>query len=158
MGAYKRRYSSFQVHVGVLDKKFEGWMPCICAILGTITKKIAKKVLFEIFCEKLGNYIRSKVTSLADIVCVLMNMKYTIKYFERNHKPKSNSVYYLKGPINSEIQQQWVNNYVGKEAGLRINLDKIYGIVWGQFPHGIKTIICNNKYMKRSRVCLTVSG
>ena len=55
---------------------------------------------------------------------------------------------YLKDPINAAIQQHRVNNCVNKDSGSIKNLDKMYGLVWGQCSHGIKSIIHNKKYFK----------
>ena len=42
---------------------FKGEQPGIGAVLGTRTKNISKKVPFDIFFEKLGNYILREVTN-----------------------------------------------------------------------------------------------
>ena len=71
-----------------------------------------------------------------------------IKYFESKQNTKSMGVDDIKYPINATIHKQQVNNYVNREAGLRITLDKIYGFVWGQCSHGIKSIISNKRDFK----------
>ena len=75
-------------------------------------------------------------------------MRYPIKYFENKKNPKLMSADDLKDYINAAIQQQRVNKYINIEAGLRINLENIHGLVWGQCSHGIKSIVCNNKYFE----------
>ena len=57
-------------------------------------------------------------------------------------------VYDPEDPINVAIRQQRVNNYVNRKLGVRINLDNIYGLVWGKFSHSIKSIIWNNEYFE----------
>ena len=84
---------------------------------------------FDIFSEKLGNYIIREVTNASDLVCVVRDMKYPIKYFENNQNLNSMSVDDRKDPINVAIQQQFVNNYVNRDSGLRRNHENIYGIV-----------------------------
>ena len=75
-------------------------------MLGTRTKKIVKKVPFEIFSEKLGKYIIREVTNVSDIVCVVRNMKYPIKYSENNQNLNSMIIGNLKDPINVAIQKK----------------------------------------------------
>ena len=72
-------------------------------------------------------------------------MRDTIKTFEKKQKLKLMSADDQKDTINSEIQQQIVNNYFNREAILRSNLNNIYGLVWNQFYHGIKSIFCNKE-------------
>ena len=44
----------------------------------TITKKIEKKVPFDMYHENFGNYIIREVTNTSDIVCVVGDIKYPI--------------------------------------------------------------------------------
>ena len=57
-------------------------------MLGTITNKTANKVPFEMLCEKLGNYISRKVFNTSDVVRVVRDIKYPIKYLWNNQEPK----------------------------------------------------------------------
>ena len=125
-----------------------GEHPGIYAVLKKITDNIVKKLWFNIFCEKLGNYILREVTNTSDLLCVVRYIKYPIKYFENKQNPKSIIIDYLNYAINVETYRQRVKNYVNIEAGLRSNFDKMYSLVWGQFSHGINTIIRNNEDLK----------
>ena len=55
--AEKIRDSGCHVHVDTSNNILKGGKPVIGAVLGTRTKKVLKKVPFDIFYEKLGNYI-----------------------------------------------------------------------------------------------------
>ena len=75
-------------------------------------------------------------------------MRDPIKYVENKQNPKLISVDNLKDPINTEIQQQRVNNYSNRETELRSNTEIFYGIVWGEWYNGIKSIFRKNKYFE----------
>ena len=99
-------------------------------------------------CKKLGKYIIREVTNISDVVCVVRDRENLIESFENMQNPKSISVDDLKDTINMAIQKNQVKNYVNREAGLTRNLYKIYGFVWGQCSHGIKSKIRNNEYFE----------
>ena len=82
----------------------------------------------------------------------------TIKPFKNKQTTKSMSVDDQKDTINMAIQQQIVKNYINREAGLSSNLDKIYGLIWSQLSHGIKSMFETKNILKRSQTFLTVYG
>ena len=70
--------------------------------VGNNNQKIVKKVPIYIFHETFVKYILKEKSSTHWMQCVVRDMRYTVKYFQNKHNPKSMSV------DDAEIQQQKV--------------------------------------------------
>ena len=69
--------------------QFEGNKPAIGCVLGLKFEKFTKKVPFEIFLEKMSNYVISNLTDSHLIQLFLLDQEDPLKAYEPDQKPTS---------------------------------------------------------------------
>jgi hypothetical protein len=120
---------------GVADanqKSWEGDEPKIGGVLGLRSEWMEKKVSFEVFLEKMTDYTLREIKNSRDVVSAVRDMKHPKKGFEKINMPTELSDVQKKSSIEVAIQEQRIKLYAIREAEMRSNLDKIYGLVKGQ--------------------------
>ena len=95
---------------------WEGDNSEVNGVVGMKIEKFHLKVSFETFKDKVMNYVISNYDP--------------IKAMESKHKPKS--LEDATDQIEKDIQREKIKKFVSREYVLRSNMEKLYGILWGQ--------------------------
>jgi hypothetical protein len=130
------------------NKNFEGAEPGVGAVLGLRYEKIDKKVTYEVFREKMSNYIERTMKYGDDVVCLIKDYEDPIESFEMNNMPEELSASDKENSVKVAIQQQRIKLYVSKEADLINNVQAIYSKIWGQCSEGLQNVVKYNDMYK----------
>ena len=112
------------------------------------SEKFDKKVQFQVFLEKLGTYIVSNLKDGGDIQPLYANLvdpndNFTVKY--KPTKPDHDASGEMD-EVDLEIYREEVKQFVQRKTNMRRNLEKTYGLIWGQCLAGLQTYIKGLSY------------
>ena len=115
----------------------------IGAILALRSERFDKKVQFQVFMEKMDTYVISNLKDGGDIQCVFTDMKDPTNAFQDANKPVKPAKDDFGGvdEVDQEIYKEEVKQYVQRKINLRRNMEKCFGLVWGQCSSGLKQYI-----------------
>ena len=94
---------------------------------GVVRMKIEKfhsKVLFEMFNDKVMNYVISNYKNGGDMNTIFKKLEDPIKAMENTHKPKKLDD--AADQIEKDIQRERIKQFVSREYVLRSNIEKLY--------------------------------
>jgi hypothetical protein len=134
--------------LSTVNRTFEGAEPGVGAVLGLRYEKIDKKVTYEVFREKMSNYIERTMKYGDDVVCIIKEYEDPLEAFESNNMPEELSESDKKKSVKVAIQQQRIKLYVSKEADLVHNIQAIYSKIWGQCSEGLQNVVKYNDMYK----------
>ena len=123
------------------QKGWEGEEPKVGGVLGLRSEWLDKKVSFEVFLEKTTDYILRKFTNPRDIVGAVRDLKDPSTNFRKHNLPKNLSNKQKESDVEVAIQAQRIKLYAVREADMKNNMDKVYGIVKGQCSMSLRTVI-----------------
>lgn len=123
------------------DKTWEGDEPKVGGVLGLRSEWYDKKVTFEAFSEKMTDYVLRELKNARDVVSIVRDMKDPKENFKTKNLPKNLTATEKKSDVEVAIQEQRIKIYATREAELKSNVDKIYGLVKGQCSSSLKTVI-----------------
>ena len=126
------------------DVSWEGTKPEIGAVLGLKAERLKYKASFEVFRQKLINYVLREFTNPKDILPAVKKFENPLDNFTLKHKPTDLTAEEKKSDVLVAIQNQKVKLLVERETCARTNLDKLYGIVKGQCSSAIISILNND--------------
>ena len=118
---------------------FAGEHKDIDYILGLPLENFVKKVTFEIFTERVYNHCLSNFTDGASLQPLLVRLVDPFIDFTKKIKPKdlpSNTT-----DVDITIYDKKCDMYVKLEETLYDNLQKVYGLIWGQCSAGLRADI-----------------
>ena len=136
------------VAVDTTSKSFNGEEPNVGAVLGLKIEKIDAKVTYDVFREKMCNYIGRKISDGDLIVCLVRDYTDPIKEFEADNKPKALTDDEADDPTEKAIHNEMVKLYVKQHALIRSNIKKVYALIWGQCSEPLQTLVRNNDEYK----------
>jgi hypothetical protein len=119
---------------------FEGDTPEVGAVLGLKKEKLHKKVTFDVFKEKLETYILRKFKEANDVMCAVRELKCPMQDID-SEEPKDLSEEDSNSAVKVMILQQEVKEFLTRKRTIKSNLEKIYGIVWGQCSQSLQTVM-----------------
>ena len=106
---------------------------CNSEVNGAFGMKIEKfhlKVPFEIFKDKVMNYIISNYKNGGDMKSIFKKLEDPIKTMEDKHKPKKLND--STDQIEKDIQRERIKQSVSREYVLRSNMEKLYSLLQGK--------------------------
>ena len=118
---------------------WEGDNSEVNGVVGMKIEKFHLKVPFETFKDKIMNYVISNYKNGGDMKPIFKKLEDPIKVMESKHKPKS-----LDGTadqIEKDIQRERIKQFVSREYVLRSNMEKLYGLLWGQCSSALQATI-----------------
>ena len=119
---------------------FEGSIPEVGAVLGLKYERLKKKATsFESFLEKTSTYIISNLKDGADTKSIFKTMTDPTTTFKSRYKPSAPSE--TGDSVDKDIYREEVKLYVTRQVNLRRNVEKIFGIVWGQCSSALQSNI-----------------
>ena len=125
-------------HVQTTNNTFEGIIPKVGVVIGLSHEKLTKKDMsFEVFLDKVPNYVISNLKDGGDAKPLFRKMENSEEVFKNKKRPEdlTNS----DDIVEKNIYQEQIKMYVGKNANLRSNMEKSFGVIWGQCSSGLQT-------------------
>jgi len=108
------RGQNVQVNAAIRD--FVGDTSDIGAVLGLRNEKISKKVPFDMFREKLANYVIRTLTHPDDVVKIVRKMEDPATGFEKEHMPKDLTDEEAESMAKKSIFEQKCKLYVARRT------------------------------------------
>jgi len=130
--------------VAVNGQAYAGENEDIGYVLAMRSEKFEKKVPFQIFVEKIATYVVSNLKDGGDIQTIFLEMKDPSKTFNESHKPikpEKRDEDEDIDEVDLEIYREEVKQFVQRKMNMRRNVEKSYGLVWGQCSNGLQTYI-----------------
>ena len=124
--------------ISINSQSYQGECEDIGYILALRSEKFDKKVQFQVFLEKLGTYRVSNLKDGDDIQPLFATLTDPSDNFTSKYKP-TKPEYGDTGETNEvdiEIYREEVKQFVQRKINMRRNLEKMYGLVWGQCSSG----------------------
>ena len=140
------------------DKYFVGQTPAIGGVLALQGEThVQKRVTFDRFRELLCNYIAIELQEADNITCLVQDFKDPIQEFEKD-KPKmptndEGKEKELKdlSPIDQMILKEEVKNYSTSVKLIKTNIQRVYGMIWGQCTSGLQGAIRSEEEFIKKR-------
>jgi hypothetical protein len=123
------------------QRNWEGEEPKVGCVLGLHSKWMDKKVSFEVFLEKTTDYVLGEFRNPRDIIGLIRELKDPSTNFRKNNLAKNLTAKQKESDIKAAIQAQSIKLYAAREADMKNNMDKVYGIVKGQCSMSLHTVI-----------------
>ena len=122
---------------------YAGQCEDIGVILALRSERFDKKVQFQVFMEKMDTYVISNFKDGGDIQSVFTELKDPTDVFQASNKPMKPEQDDLGevDEVDKEIYKEEVKQFVQRKINLRRNMEKSYGLVWGQCSSGLKQYI-----------------
>ena len=127
------------------NKNFEGAEPEIGCVLGLRYERIDKKVTFEIFREKMSNFIERKMEYGNEISGIVKTYEDVLKTFKKDGLPEKLTGDDADDTMLIAIQKEEISLYVKKKAKMASHIKSIYAKIWGQCSEALQNMI---KYLK----------
>lgn len=96
--------------------------------------------------DKVRNYALTNFKNGKDIMPLFTDMKDPMPSFKNKHKTKTISEEDKKDSVEVDIYQEKIKMYVSREHTVSKNVEKAYGLMWGQCSAALQVRIegCNN--------------
>ena len=139
---------------------YEGECPAHGSILGMRVEKFHKKLPFHQFTEKTYFYIVTNYKDGGDLYPLFNGMEDPLKVLIKRHKPvkpepssdEEDDDSSLDS-VDKEIYREEVKQFVQRKLNLRRNMEKSYGLVWGQCSAALQSYMKGLRdYTKESSV------
>ena len=136
-----RRNGGAQVTTSSNPITYEGECEKVGAILALKVEKFHKKVSYEVFVEKICNYVVQKYTTGADIKVLLTHQKDPIKEYEANNMPEAPSGEDMTNPVTEAILREEIKQFVARKNNIRRNVQSVYSLLWGQCSTSLQAYV-----------------
>ena len=120
---------------------YEGECDKIGAVLALKTERFHKKVTYEVFIEKICNYVIKKYSNGADVKPLIMEGKDPIEIYERKHMPAPLPSDKKDDPILEAIMREEIKQYVVRKNNIRRNIQSTFGLIWGQCSSALQAYV-----------------
>jgi hypothetical protein len=120
---------------------FEGATPEIGMVLGLKGETLKNKGSFDLFREKVGDYVRKKLTDGHLVATYVTKMKDPTAQFVVDEMPVISDDDRKAGGSKLEVYQARLKIYLTMEYRLKANKVTVYTLVWGQLSAGLKAVI-----------------
>ena len=118
---------------------WEGDNSEVNGVVGMKIEKFHLKVTFETFKDKVMNYVISNYKNGGDMKPIFKKLQDPIKVMESKHRPKS--LEDSADQIERDIQRERIKKFVSRDYVLRSNMEKLYGLLWGQCSSALQATI-----------------
>ena len=124
-----------------LNCNFEGAEPKVGAVLALKIERMTKKEPFDIFKEKLMNYMGREIENSNDLMCILTTGDNPVDEYEKNNMPKDLTDEEKKSEVRVQMQKERIRLYIMKEDKLKSGMVKLYNVIWGQCSEQLQSVI-----------------
>jgi hypothetical protein len=108
-------------------------------------------VTFDIFREKLETYILRELKEANDVLPAVRELTCPKSSIDAQ-EPKDLSEAEMKSAVKTMILQQEVKEFLLRKKTIQNNLDKIYGLVWGQCSQSLQSVMKGDVEYKEKSV------
>ena len=120
-------------------KNYEGSIAEVGAILALKHEKLDKKAQYQVFVEKIANYVYSNIKNGGDLIPLFSNLEDPMNKFNTKRKPTKLTEEQLSDSLEVDIYKECIKVYVAGRTTLTRNMEKVYGIIWGQCTSAIQS-------------------
>ena len=117
---------------------YEGECAAVGAVLALKFEKFHKKIPYEQFVDKINQYVLGNYKDGSDIKCLLKKLENPMdtlkKYLPEDIDENASAV-------KKEIQKEEIKQYVARKTNLRRNIEKVFGLIWGQCSLSLQAYI-----------------
>ena len=117
---------------------YEGECAAVGAVLALKFEKFHKKIPYEQFVDKINQYVLGNYKDGSDIKCLLKKLEDPMdtlkKYLPEDIDENASAV-------EKEIQKEEIKQYVARKTNLRRNIEKVFGLIWGQCSSSLQAYI-----------------
>ena len=109
-------------------------------ILALRLEHFDKKVSFQEFTDKVANHVVPNFKDGGDIQPLFMDLIDPTREFQvknKTIKPETNEDEENSDKVDLEIYKEEMKQFVQRKMNLRRNLEKSYGLIWGQCSAGL---------------------
>ena len=109
-------------------------------ILALRLEHFDKKVSFQEFTDKVANHVVANFKDGGDIQPLFMDLIDPTREFQvknKTIKPETNEDEENSDKVDLEIYKEEMKQFVQRKMNLRRNLEKSYGLIWGQCSAGL---------------------
>ena len=113
-------------------------------ILALRSERFDKKVSFQEFTDKVANYVVINFKDGGDIQPLFTDLIDPTSEFQAKNKPikpEGNEEEENPDEVDLEIYKEEVKQFVQRKMNLRRNLEKSYGLIWGQCSAGLQAYV-----------------
>ena len=122
---------------------YKGQCEEIGVLLALRSEKFDKKVRFQVFIENSSTYVISNLKDGGDIQCMYKDFKDPTANFQsmnKSIKPDPSTDPNVD-EVDVDLYKEEVKQFVQRKMNLRRNIEKSYGLIWGQCSSGLKQYI-----------------
>ena len=142
------------------NRDFAGETLELDAVLGLTSERLNKGTSFEIFQEKLGNYVLKNLPKAEDVIILVSALQDPLSptadpsdSFEIKYCPAEPDETKQKIPIKMKVWEMKIKRYLDREDRLNENINKMYGLVIGKFTiASLSTLRSDKYYEKKSKL------
>ena len=110
-------------------KNYEGSIAEVGAILALKHEKLDKKAQYQVFVEKIANYVYSNIKNGGYLIPLFSNLEDLMKKFNMKRKPTKLTEKQLSDTLEVDIYKGCIKVYVSGRTTLTHNMEKVYGII-----------------------------
>ena len=122
-------------------RDFSGETKEVEAVLTLVTEQVDKGVTFDIFQERLRNYVLKNLENGEDVIPVITKLEDPTTTFEENHAPGDLTEAELASPVKVKMWELRIKKFLSREWKLRGNLHKLYAVVLGQCTQALRSTL-----------------
>ena len=122
-------------------KNYEGSIAEIGAILALKFEKLDKKVQFQVFIDKVSNYVYSNIKNGGDLIPLFKDMVDPETKFKSKRKPIKLDEAQKDDELEKDIYKEHVKVYVAGLTLLTRNQEKVFGVICGQCSAALQSKI-----------------
>ena len=130
-------------------------------ILALRSERFDKKVSFQEFMDKIANYVVTNYKDGGDIQPLFVDLVDPTSDFQAKNKPvkpESNQDEENPDEVDLEIYKEEVKQFVQRKMNLRRNMEKLYGLIWGQCSAGLQAYIKGTSAYATMSIIFNVVG
>ena len=144
-----RRGNNLKYFLDISNNDFTGKTPEIGCVLGLKYEKIAAKVQFDTFRDKVSDFILQELTNGMDVVPYIKDMEDPLEDFVQRFLPSSLTDSEQANDVKKGVFDQKLKKYVDREHLMYDNRVKLYTYVWGQCLSGVRSVIMGEELFKQ---------
>ena len=113
-------------------KNYEGSIPEVGGIIALKYEKFDKKLQFQVFMDKVSNYTLSNFKDGGDLTPLFKKQKNSTKSFDKKIISSPLTEEQKKDDLERDICKEKIKLFVTRDCNLTRNMEKVYGLIWGQ--------------------------
>ena len=120
-------------------------MEAFGAFLALKYEKVELKKSFDVFREKPINYTIKYLKNYEYVLVLVQDTKYPKASFDTKNEPTQLNEAEANSVVKKAILASRLRYCIYREARLVSNMNKIYGIIWGQCTTGLQSVLKGNE-------------